>query len=240
MKGIISALSFFILLITFTFSCKHDPFPAPPDGMNGDTIKTPVDTTGPNGKPCDPDSVYYSRDIQPLLNANCAYAGCHDAATSQDGVNLSNYNTVIATADVRPFNPGGSDIYEVITDSDPQDRMPQGLPALPADQIALIRKWIEQGALNLSCNECDTTNLTYTNGIKAIFDQNCISCHGTTTPQAGRSLTNYQQVQDAVLNTNLLERINGDPGVPVMPQGGKMPQCNIDKIEIWVSNGLPQ
>ena len=111
---------------------------------------------------------------------------------------------------------------------------------LPRSIIADFRKWIEQGALNLSCNECDTTNLTYTNGIKAIFDQNCISCHGTTTPQAGRSLTNYQQVQDAVLNTNLLERINGDPGVPVMPQGGKMPQCNIDKIEIWVSNGLPQ
>ncbi|MGB0177052.1 MAG: hypothetical protein ACPF9D_07795 [Owenweeksia sp.] len=221
-------------------SCKHDPFPAPPPGMgNNDTIKNPVDTTQ-NGKPCDPDTVYYSRDIQPILNANCAYSGCHDAATSTDGVNLSTYASVTSTADVRPFDPDGSDIYEVLVETDVDKRMPFGMPPLPNDQIALIRKWIQQGALNLDCDACDTTNLSYNNGIKVIFDQNCVSCHGSSNPQAGRSLTTYQEVQDAILNTNLLQRINAEPGAPVMPQGGKMPQCNIDKIEIWVNNGLPQ
>lgn len=220
------------LLIILTYSCTHDPFPPPPTTMNNDTVQ--------EGKPCNPDTVYYQREIQPILNANCAYSGCHDAATSTDGVNLSSYSSVISTADVRPFDADGSDLYEVLVETDVDKRMPFGMPPLTDTQIELIRKWILQGALNLDCDDCNVVNLTYNSDIKAIFDDNCVSCHGSVNPQKGRSLTNYAEVQDAILNTNLLQRINAESGLPVMPQGGKMPQCNIDKIEAWVKDGLPQ
>ncbi len=226
-----NSLSLFFLLSLVFVACKHEPFPAPPPGMPNDTTK---------GKPCDPDTVYYRKYIQPILNTNCAYSGCHDAATASKDVNLSDYEAVISTADVRPFNADGSDIYEVLIETDLDKRMPLGQNQLPQNQIDLIRKWINQGALNLSCDECDTTNLTYANGIKTIFENNCVSCHGSTNPSANLSLTTYEQVRDAILNTNLQARINAEPGVPLMPQGGKMPQCNIDKIETWVANGFPQ
>ncbi|WP_417591763.1 c-type cytochrome domain-containing protein [Owenweeksia hongkongensis] len=245
----IKTLLFFIALGVMAYSCENEPFPAAPVGAGNDTIKdpndttqNPIDTTKP-GKPCHPDTVYYERDIQPILTASCAFSGCHDAVTREDGVQLTDYNSVMNTADVRPGNLSGSDLYEVITDNDPDDRMPPPpRNALSPSQITLIAKWINQGALNLKCDDCETTNLTYANGIKAIFDNNCAICHKGAFASAGLSLTTYQEVKDALVSPlDLLIRINGgDNSNPTMPQGGKMPQCNIDKIEAWYNNGMPQ
>lgn len=236
------SFSLFSGLILFTLSCTHDPFPAKPNGAGSDTIQNPVDTSKP-GKPCHPDTVYYQRDIQPILTSNCAFSGCHDAITRPDGVQLTDYNSVISTADVRPGDLSGSDLYEAITDNDVRKRMPpQPRSALSQDQISLIAKWINQGALNLTCDECDTINLTYTNSIKTIFDFNCVICHRGAFASAGLSLTTYEEVKDAMVSPiDLLLRINGgDNTNPSMPQGGKMPECNIEKIEIWYNNGMPQ
>lgn len=223
-----------VLLLGLVISCTHEPFPPPPVPFGDDGILPPTDA-------CDPDTVYYNRDIQPLLNANCAYAGCHDANTASKGVILSDYNSVINTADVREFDPEGSDLYEVITETDPSKRMPQPPNApLSAAQISTVRTWIMQGALNNSCEECDTVDLTYANDLKRVFDNNCVGCHGGSNPEAGLSLASYLEVREAVLNTNLLARINGEPGVPVMPQGGLMDSCRINKINRWAEEGMPQ
>lgn len=37
-------------------------------------------------------------------------------------------------------------------------------------------------------------NLTYTEDIKEIFDNNCISCHSGATPPAGYDMTTYEGV----------------------------------------------
>lgn len=232
----VGVILIFGLVLFLLGQCQHEPYPAPNFSQN------PVDTTTntpTSGKPCDPDTIYYLRDVQPLLNANCAFAGCHDAGSAQDGVNLSNYNAVISTADVRPFDLEGSDLYEVITETDPSKRMPPAPNnALDPKSIEIIRNWILQGALNLNCDECDTLNLTYNNGIKSIIDLNCGNCHGATNPNAGLSLTNYTEVKDAFLNTQLLNRISNKPGVPVMPPAGPMDSCKIKSLEIWFANGM--
>jgi hypothetical protein len=129
---------FLILIFLLAFiliKCRHEP-------ENGLL----------NGNICHPDTVYFQRDILPLLNSSCAKAGCHDAATANDGVILDSYFNVMATADVEPGNPDDSDLYEVITDDDPEDRMPPPpLDPLTNNQIAMIRKWILQGAQDLNC-----------------------------------------------------------------------------------------
>ena len=233
----------FLLTLVFILSqCEHDPFPAPPGVINNphDTVQNPVDTNNPQtGKPCHPDTIYYSRDIQPILNANCAYSGCHGQGSSQNGVNLSDYNSVITTGDVRAGNLDGSDLYEVITETDPDKVMPPPPNTrLSAAEVAKIRTWILQGAKNLDCDDCDTANLRYTTNIKAIFEQNCVSCHGATNPTAGLSLTSYTQVKDALLNTNLLQRIKGSSVAPVMPPNRPMIDCNVRSIEKWFNEGM--
>lgn len=221
-----------LCVLIFVFACEHDPFPAPPDSGG---IEHP-----PISKPCHPDTIYFERDILPILNSNCAYSGCHDAGTASDGVILDSYSNVLSTADVDAFDPDGSDFYQVLVDTDPSKRMPFGLAALPGAQIQIIRTWIEQGALNLSCDDCDTALLTYNTGIKAIIDLNCGNCHGSVNPSGGRSLTTYSELVDAVQNTNLLQRINNEPGVPVMPPAGPIGQCSLDQIAKWHNNGMPE
>ncbi|MGN7808260.1 c-type cytochrome [Flavobacterium sp. KACC 22758] len=79
--------------------------------------------------------------------------------------------------------------------------------------------------------------VTYNANAKAIIDANCIACHasgGTLKP-----LETYAQVRDAMLNTDLLDRIqrqNGTPGQ--MPRAGRMSQDKINTILQWNADGL--
>ena len=85
------------------------------------------------------------------------------------------------------------------------------------------------------------TNLTvtYTNSVKSIIDNNCVSCHGNTSPNGGLSLTNYNQVKNAMLNNGLVDRISRLSGDPqLMPTSGRMPQQTIDLVAKWNTDGL--
>ncbi|MEY4144239.1 MAG: hypothetical protein RLZZ335_91, partial [Bacteroidota bacterium] len=64
-----------------------------------------------------------------------------------------NYTNVMQGNNVRPGRPDNSEIYEVITESDPDKMMPPPpYSPLSDSERAMIRRWIEQGALNNACN----------------------------------------------------------------------------------------
>lgn len=82
-------------------------------------------------------------------------------------------------------------------------------------------------------------DVTYAANAKAIIDANCIVCHSPGGVSGFRPLTTYQEVKDAVQNTNLLDRIqrqNGESGQ--MPQTGRMAQDKINIILQWRADGL--
>jgi mono/diheme cytochrome c family protein len=204
------------------------------------------DTTFNNsgsGHPCDPDTIYFERDLLPILQSACAQPGCHDAITQQDGVRLTDYASVMATGKIEPGDPDDSELYEVIIDPDPDKRMPPPPnSALPSEQIAAIRKWIEQGAQNLFCDdeECDTTNITYTNTVEPIIAMHCLGCHNDANPLGGLSLQGYDKVATIANDGRLMGTISHEPGYPAMPKNGmKLSDCKILQIETWIDNGLP-
>jgi len=107
-------------------------------------------------------------------------------------------------------------------------------------------------ALFTSCtndSEYDLVNqnvpsaITYTNSIKSIMDNNCISCHGNT-PSSGApmSLTTAQNVKDAVLGRGLIDRISKAQGAAgMMPFGGtRLSQSKIDDVVNWKNTGFTQ
>lgn len=220
--------------------CKHpipdavDPI-TDPDGGDGDGSTVA----------CDPDTVYFQQQVLPILIANCARSGCHDAATAQDGVVLSSYQQVMATADVRPFNPEDSDLYEVLVeDEDEDDHMPPP-PNEPLQQaqIDLIATWIRQGAKDLSCTDetatCETGNVTFAANIKPLLQTNCVGCHSATTSSGGVNLTTHAGVVAAAANGRLLGAVSHTEGFAPMPQGGqKLAQCDIDQIAAWIEAGM--
>ena len=229
------------ILLQYT-SCKHDPIVIDTIVDPTDTIDAPVDTIV-MGTPCDPEIVYFSLDIQPILSSNCAISGCHDATSHRKDVILTDYNQVFQTADVRPFDLSGSDLYEVITDTDVEDRMPPSpAAALNNEQINLIAKWILQGAENLNCDPnagiCDTLNISYSQIIVPILQNACVGCHGGAMPVASIDLSTYSNVEAMAVNGRLLGAISHDPAYAAMPKNGnQLPNCTIAKIRAWINEG---
>lgn len=202
----------------------------------------PADTTGNNGIPCNPDSVYFSQQILPILTSNCAMPGCHDAISHEDGIVLDNYQNVRNTGGIKLSNPADSKIYKVMKLSDPGDRMPPPpQPVVAAEQQALLLKWIQQGALNLSCEaDCDTGNVKFSTTIMPVIETRCKGCHSGTSPQGGVSMTNYTQVRATAVNGSLWGSITHKNGFTAMPYpagSAKIPECDIRKVKIWIDKG---
>ncbi|HEX9980687.1 MAG TPA: hypothetical protein VGB50_09010 [Flavobacterium sp.] len=86
-------------------------------------------------------------------------------------------------------------------------------------------------------------NVTYTEHVRTIINNNCIVCHGTIPANgAPMSLTTYENVKDAVQNRGLLDRISRPEGTSgMMPNGGpRLPQHIIDLVFQWNEQGLQQ
>jgi mono/diheme cytochrome c family protein len=235
-------------------SIKHNQgfTPMPPGGSklsdcNISKVKIWIrDTTfteQPPTGPCDPDSVYFEKDLLSVLVSNCAKSGCHDVASHAEGVILTSYAQTISTAGVRPYQPYNSKLYEVITSLEPDDLMPPS-PASPlsSGQISMINKWISQGAKNLSCiPDCDSVNVTFSSIVLPIVQSNCTGCHSGTSPSGGIALTNYSGIQTIGSNGSLLGTITWSSGYSAMPKNSsKLSECKIGQIRKWITNGMPQ
>ena len=83
--------------------------------------------------------------------------------------------------------------------------------------------------------------VTYNDNVKTIIDNNCLNCHiqppvnGATIP-----LLIYDNVKNAVLNSNLINRISSQAGESgAMPFGApRLPQSLIDLVIQWETDGL--
>jgi len=77
--------------------------------------------------------------------------------------------------------------------------------------------------------------------VKPIIDNVCLSCH-SNPPQNGAPmpLLNFDNVKEAILNRDLLNKISKNEGEDgLMPLGGpRLPQSSIDLIFQWSEDGL--
>jgi len=197
---------------------------------------------GGNDYPCDPDTAYFQNEVLPLLLSSCATIGCHDQQTAEDGVILVDYSSIMETGEVKPGDPGDSELYEVLFKNDPEDRMPPSPnDPLTTEQKSLIEKWILQGAKNNFCQaDCDTTNVTFSASVWPVMETNCTGCHSGGSPSGGVSITNYDQLVTLANDGRLLgtiEQLSGYAAMP--PNGSKLGDCDIATIEIWINNGTP-
>ncbi|MBK9017722.1 MAG: hypothetical protein IPM82_28795 [Saprospiraceae bacterium] len=227
------------LLFITLYSCERDPV------FIGE-LPGPIDTTGDTTPvvilhPCDPDSVYFEQQVLPILASNCAQSGCHDVQSHEEGVILTSYDKVKSTGGINLSNPSNSKIYKSLNESGEERMPPPPSVALTAEQKALILKWIQQGAQNLTCDgACDTTNVTFSLVVKPLMDLKCVGCHGNNSPGGGIKLTTHAEVKAQADNGKLWGSINHDSGYKAMPYpagSNKMPQCELDVIRIWIEAG---
>jgi DNA-binding beta-propeller fold protein YncE len=92
--------------------------------------------------------ISFKRDVAPVLLNNCL--ACHGPKKAEGGYRIDTFERLTAAGD--STQPGfaakdvdGSEAFRRITSTDVKERMPLEGDPLPADQVALLKRWIEGG-----------------------------------------------------------------------------------------------
>ncbi|HAB17668.1 MAG TPA: hypothetical protein DCE44_14590, partial [Verrucomicrobiales bacterium] len=94
-------------------------------------------------------SVDFIRDIQPIFAAHCVE--CHGSLKQKGGFRLDEREAALKggenhAPDIRPNKSEESPLIHLVAGLVPDLRMPQKGDPLAAEQIGLLRAWIDQGA----------------------------------------------------------------------------------------------
>jgi mono/diheme cytochrome c family protein len=88
----------------------------------------------------------YARQIAPIFQAKCSE--CHGTETKEAELDLSNYAGVMKGSEFGTVVEAGDAAGSLLIDMVTAGEMPQDADPLPAEEIALIRAWIQAGAAN--------------------------------------------------------------------------------------------
>lgn len=72
-----------------------------------------MNSAGSNTIICSDSAPAFSTLASAGVNSNCARSGCHDTGTSQNGLDMTSYNSVLAN--VTPSNGSASFLYQKIS-----------------------------------------------------------------------------------------------------------------------------
>ncbi|MBM4170694.1 MAG: hypothetical protein FJ214_02345 [Ignavibacteria bacterium] len=93
--------------------------------------------------------VSFSQHIQPVFEARCNNAGCHNDQDRASGLSLTSYvNTTSNYLIVAPGTPSNSKLVWVIEGNSTNPMPPIGYRPLTKNQIDGIKNWIKEGAKN--------------------------------------------------------------------------------------------
>lgn len=94
------------------------------------------------------ETVSYYNEVRPLLQLHCS--GCHQPANKLSGLDITTYVGIVKGgakygSSVAKGAPGNSTLVNLVTGK-MEPRMPMGGEALPADAVALVERWVREGA----------------------------------------------------------------------------------------------
>jgi mono/diheme cytochrome c family protein len=93
-------------------------------------------------------AVDFTRDVRPILQARCA--GCHGVKKQRGGLRLDCKDRALAGGDsgavIVPGRAADSLLIRRVSSDDEAERMPADGERLSAEQVRLLRDWIDQGA----------------------------------------------------------------------------------------------
>ncbi len=206
-------------IVLVIVSCKHHvPYP--------DISETPIRSFN-----CSTDTVYYQNEIAPLLSSNCAMSGCHDSHDSRAGIDVSSYVSLMNSNIIKRGKGSRSSLYKVLHASGDNLMPPSPYSPLSSDQQALIKKWIDQGAINNQCMSCDTTIFNFKDAILPIVESSCKGCHNAGSPDGEY----YDYGTFSIDTAGVWSSISSNS----MPKNNPLSDCQKIIIKKWMQAGAP-
>src|SRR5205807_2508344 len=93
----------------------------------------------------------YWQDVRPLLRRHCTV--CHNIKQLPEldvsgGLALDSFEGIVKNKKplLLPGKSSDSLMIQLVTTSDREKRMPLGVDPMPAEDIAILRRWIDTGA----------------------------------------------------------------------------------------------
>ena len=219
MKKTYSYSGLLIVFIALFLACKHEkPYP-------------PISNTPIKSFNCSNDTVYFQNTILPILASNCGMSGCHNSDSHREGVVVTDYVSLMNSDIIHRGNSNKSDLYDVITDSGEGIMPPSNMTPLSDAQIQLIEQWINQGAINNQCMECDTSVYTFSEAILPLVQTYCKGCHNV-----GSSDGEFYDYNSLTADTALVWSNISDGS---MPKNTSLSDCQKNVIKKWLDAGAP-
>jgi hypothetical protein len=194
-------------------------------------------------------TVDFKTQIQPVLNVSCV--PCHQAVKANGGLALDSAEAVAqggkSGAAVTAGNASSSLLYQRISATDKSVRMPPGGASLPAETVALIRTWIEQGAQGIP--RAMAGGIEFARDVRPILEANCYACHSGEQAKSQLRLDRKAAALKGGMSgrvilpgdsqhSRLIHRVSGMDGEPRMPFGRKpLEPEQIAVLSRWIDQG---
>ena len=192
----------------------------------------------------------FDEDVRPILEANCI--SCHGGDAPQQGLDLRSAQGILRGGDSGPAVEIGSSAKSVLVERIVAGAMPPGDSNLAESEIALIRRWIDDGVAQ-EAGEL-SVELATDRDVLPIFQARCVVCHGKREQRGGLDLRTRE--------TRLAGGDSGPALVPGSPdtsliiqkiEAGEMPppdmqydyavrnptDAEVAKLRLWVATGAP-
>src|SRR5206468_11100251 len=98
-----------------------------------------------------PSKISFDQQIRPIFQGVCI--GCHQPAKAKGNYVMMSREKMLAAGESKlpaivPGQPEKSNLVKLITPEKGEAEMPKGKKALAASEIALLRQWIAEGAVD--------------------------------------------------------------------------------------------
>jgi len=196
--------------------------------------------------------VSFEREVMPLLEQRCNK--CHYPEEQRGGLDLTRISTMMRGGDdlgaaLVPGKPEESPIIQVLTGAK-KPEMPKKGEKLPAAEIDLLRRWIQEGALDDTTLFDPVDVAFFEKEIRPVLAERCFKCHAGDEPEHGLRLTSRQSILTggergpAVVAGKpdvslLMKAIRHDGELKMPSRGDKLSDAQIAAFEKWITKGLP-
>ena len=86
--------------------------------------------------------------------------------------------------------------------------------------------------------DCIITNVSFSEVVVPILEENCYGCHSGNNPSSGIPLDSYEAIKQQVANQKLYGSIARLPDYIPMPLNkDPLPECEINQIKAWIDEG---